>query len=249
MSTQNVLTDKARTPHFLIIGSGRLAHHLKHYFQLLQLNYCDWDRSQDAQVLAHNLNQASHVLLAISDNAIESVYRKHFDGFDKIIVHFSGALNIPGLIAAHPLMTFGKDLYSLEFYQKIHFSLTGAEQLSQALPGLPNSFSILSAEQKPFYHALCVLGGNFTTLLTQKMLAGFEQMNVPSEAAQLYIEKILENVFANPHQALTGPIARKDRGTVDKNLQALTNDPYQKIYTAFVQTHWPEYFATKQLEK
>lgn len=245
MSTQNIphgTPDILQKPHFLIIGSGRLARHLKHYFQLLDFKYSDWDRTQDAQVLSCNLDNASHVLLAVSDSAIANVYQKHFDGFDRTVVHFSGALIVPGTIAAHPLMTFGEKLYSLEFYQKIHFSLTGANQLTQALPGLQNSFSILSSEQKPLYHALCVMGGNFTTLLVQKMLAGFNEMNLPSEAANEYMQRILENVFENPQQALTGPLARRDRGTIEKNIAALGRDPYQKIYSAFVQTHWPEYF-------
>lgn len=241
MSIQNVVTDKIHAPHFLIVGSGRLAHHLKHYFQSLQIKYSEWDRAQDAQVLAHNLEKATHVLLAVSDQAIESIYRKHFDGFDKVCVHFSGALHIPGVIAAHPLMTFGPQLYNPEFYPQIHFVLTGVQNLQEALPGLQNPFSILKPEQKSLYHAYCVLGGNFTTLLTQKMIQGLSELNIPKEAGEVYLSQILANVFANPQGALTGPIARKDRTTVEKNLQALENDPYQKIYQAFVKAHWPEY--------
>lgn len=226
---------------FLIIGSGRVSLHLRTYFTALHFNFTEWDRSQDPHLLATKIDSCTHVLLAVSDSAIQSVYQRYVAGHDKVAVHFSGALSLPGLIAAHPLMTFGKEPYSLELYKKIHFTLSGCEDLQAALPGLTNPFSILAEEQKPLYHALCVMGGNFTTLLLQKMLSEFATLGLPAEAARLYVEKSVQNVFANPHGALTGPLARQDAETVAKNLQALSHDPYQKIYGAFLQVHWPSY--------
>ncbi len=228
---------------FLILGSGRLALHLSFYFQNLGLSFLQWNRHQTLALLQSHLNEATHVLCAISDQAIGEVYEQHLAGLDKVCVHFSGALSIDGMIAAHPLMSFGHLLFPVEFYPRIHFVLTGADSLAQALPGLPNSFSLLAKENKAFYHALCVMGGNFTTLLMQKMLQEFSQMQLPTEAARLYMEQILENVFSHPATALTGPLARRDRITLEKNLKTLENDPYQKIYKAFVQAQWPTYFS------
>jgi predicted short-subunit dehydrogenase-like oxidoreductase (DUF2520 family) len=218
-----------------------MALHLRTYFRHLHLSFNEWDRSQDPHLLASKIDECTHVLLAVSDNAIAGVYQRYVAGHDKVAVHFSGALSLPGMIAAHPLMSFGKETYTPEFYQKIHFTLSGCEDLQAALPGLPNPFSILPEEQKPLYHALCVMGGNFTTLLLRKMLTELARMDIPAAAAQLYTEKIVQNVFANPEGALTGPLARQDAETVARNLEALNHDPYQKIYGAFLQAHWPSY--------
>lgn len=226
---------------YLLIGSGRVARHAGHYFNLLNIRYESWDRSQDPHALARKVAPATHVLLAISDSALEGFYRQHLEGLDKIVVHFSGAHHFAGMISAHPLMTFVPELYDLELYKKIHFTLTGAHSLEECLPGLPNNFSVITSEQKAYYHAHCVLGGNFVTLLIAKMLSGFAELKIPASAGQIYLEKILENTFADPSRALTGPLVRKDVATVKANLEALQNDSYHSIYEAFLKTYWPEY--------
>ncbi|WP_374075912.1 DUF2520 domain-containing protein [Bdellovibrio bacteriovorus] len=226
---------------YLLIGSGRVARHLGHYLNLLNISFESWDRSQDPHALARKVSAASHVLLAISDSALPGFYRQHLAGHEKVVVQFSGAHHFEGMISAHPLMTFGPELYDLEFYKKIHFTLTGANSLPEIFPSLANSYSVIEVSQKALYHSYCVLGGNFVTLLVSKMLSGFAEMKIPSEAAEVYLEKVLANTFADPAKALTGPLVRKDIETVNANLQALKNDPYHEIYQAFLKTYWPEY--------
>jgi predicted short-subunit dehydrogenase-like oxidoreductase (DUF2520 family) len=241
MQTTNV----TQSISYLLIGSGRVAAHISYYFQLLNISrnfkFQSWDRAQDPHALARKVSGATHVLLAIKDDAILPFYRQHLAGHDVTVVHFSGAHHYEGLIAAHPLMTFSSELYTQELYGKIHFAVTGANSLAEALPGLPNSFTLLSAEQKPMYHALCVMGGNFVNLLTQKMLSGFAEMNIPAEAARPYIDKTIENVFANGSKALSGPLVRKDVATIGANLRALQGDDFKPIYEAFLKTYWSDY--------
>lgn len=234
-------TNELQSISYLLIGSGRVAAHISHYFHLLNINFQTWDRAQDPHALARKLSNASHVLLAIRDDAILPFYRQNLEGHDVTVVHFSGAHHFDGLIAAHPLMTFSTELYSEDFYSQIHFTLTGASSLSEALPGLPNPFSQISAEQKPLYHALCVMGGNFVNLLAQKMLSGFAEMGIPAAAARPYIDKTVENVFTNGSSALTGPLVRKDVATIEANLTALQNDNFKRIYEAFLKAYWSDY--------
>ncbi len=218
---------------YLIIGAGKLAKHLNHYLSLLGHHSLNWDRSQDPHLLKTKMTEATHVLLAISDSAIDSFYLKHLAGLDKTVVHFSGALNVPEVIAAHPLMTFGPELYDHGTYFRVHFVVTGATSLHEALPGLPNEFSLLAPEHKALYHALCVIGGNFPVILWRKMFSEMERLGVPREAARVYLETILLNTMKNPQTALTGPLARKDKTTVLKNIEALENDPFQEVYFTF----------------
>lgn len=231
---------------FLIVGAGKLAKHLNHYLSLLELSPLQWDRSQDPHLLRTKISESSHILLAISDSALENFYRKNLAGLDKTVVHFSGALAFPEMIAAHPLMTFGPELYERELYFRIHFILTGATRLEEALPGLPNASSVLAAEHKAFYHALCVLGGNFPVVLWEKMLTGFDQLGISHESARVYLETVLHNTLHSPTTALTGPLARRDKTTVIKNIEALENDPFQKIYFDFADIVAPGLLGEKE---
>lgn len=225
---------------FLLIGAGKVAKHLHYYLSALGPAPLSWDRAQDPHLLKTKIAEASHILLAISDSGLEPFFRSNLAGYEKVVVHFSGALSVDGVIAAHPLMSFGPELYSLETYQKIHFVVTGARDLSDALPGVANTFSVLPADAKPFYHALCVMGGNFPVILWQKMFAEFTTLGIPADAAGLYLETVLRNTLQKPDSALTGPLARRDRGTVEKNIQALEGDKFQALYRAFVDVVAPD---------
>lgn len=233
---------------FLIVGAGKLAKHLNHYLHLLELSPLCWDRSQDPHLLKTKIDEASHILLAISDAAIQGFYNQNLAGLDKKTVHFSGALHFDEIMAAHPLMSFGPELYSLETYRRIHFVITGTPDLTSALPGVPNPFSLLPAEKKALYHALCVMGGNFPVILWQKMFSEFQKLGIPSQAGNIYLETILRNTLTNPMTALTGPLVRKDKKTVIKNIEALEGDEFQKIYWAFAKAIAHELLDEKERE-
>ena len=102
----------------LIIGSGRTSKHFAHYFQLLALNFQTWSRSEPWALLETRLEKASHVLLLISDSALAGFYQENLKHLNKVVIHFSGALELDGMISAHPLMTFTNELYDLHTYQK-----------------------------------------------------------------------------------------------------------------------------------
>ncbi len=231
---------------YFIVGSGRTARHFAHYFHTLGLALHTWDRSQDLALFRERLATSTHVLLLISDSAIECFYREQLRDFSGTVVHFSGALEIAGVQSAHPLMTFATDMYEPEIYRQIPFVTTSKKSASELLPGLPNSIHRILPEQKAYYHALCVMSGNFTTLLWQKMAQGLREIGLPAGIETAYRQQIFKNMDADLTGALTGPIARRDLTTVVRNDQALENDAYQKIYRAFVAVHFPE--ASQKLE-
>ena len=124
----------------------------------------------------------------------------------------------------------------MENYKKIHFTLCGAENLTSILPGWPNSFSTISRSELALYHAYCVVGGNFPVLLWQQMSQGLEKLGIPNDKISIYLETVLKNFLQHRHQALTGPLQRRDFETIQKNLRALQNEPSEKIYRAFVES-------------
>ncbi|MEZ0392963.1 MAG: DUF2520 domain-containing protein [Pseudobdellovibrionaceae bacterium] len=231
---------------YLVIGAGRAAQNFVCYFKLLGLQFEQWNRHETTQKLKVQLQTATHVLLLISDRAISEFHQTHLSNYPGQTLHFSGALEVPGVISVHPLMTFTDRLFSLEDYKKIPFVTTSQEDFSKLLPGLPNPSFYLNPEKKAYYHALCVLSGNFTTLLWQKMNEGLRELGLPEGIQIPYMEQIFKNLKDNPGAALTGPLMRKDLQTVLANDRALSQDSSREIYRAFVHTYFPEAFS--QLE-
>lgn len=225
---------------YLLIGSGRTARHLQNYFRLQQISFSTWSRSQSFSELATLLEKASHVLLLISDSAIEPFFKEHLAGSGKKVVHFSGALELPGIVSAHPLMTFSGQAYDLKTYQQIPFVLTSKEPFSEVLPGLTNPHFQIPEEKKAFYHAMCVMSGNFTNLLWKKMSEELVGLGLPENVFHPYLKQITQNILADSQGSLTGPIARKDLTTVKKNVLSLNDDNYQEIYRAFLKVYFPE---------
>src|SRR4051812_14973955 len=110
-----------QVPQYLIIGNGRVARHSCHYLSLLNIPVLQWHRPQPVARLEELLPQATHVLVLISDQAIEPFITEHLQGSPAVKVHFSGALVSELAYGAHPLMTFSNTLYTLDKYQSIPF--------------------------------------------------------------------------------------------------------------------------------
>jgi predicted short-subunit dehydrogenase-like oxidoreductase (DUF2520 family) len=185
------------------------------------------------------LATASNILLAISDDALEPFIAQYPGLRVHTLVHFSGSKTITGIAGLHPLMTFGPKTYDRETYRSIPFvTEAGSAGFKDIFPALPNPSRAIEPEFKPLYHALCVMAGNFPTLLWDKACREFEgTLGLPREILGPYLEQTLKNTLANSGQALTGPLARRDLETVTKNIAALGGDEYAGIYRAFARSH------------
>jgi predicted short-subunit dehydrogenase-like oxidoreductase (DUF2520 family) len=226
-----------QVPHYLIIGNGRTARHFRHYLSLLNLSVSQWSRPEPKARLKELLPAATHVLILISDQAIEPFIAEHLQETAALKIHFSGALASGRAYGAHPLMTFNTGLYTLDKYRSIPFVVdAAAPPFATLLPGLPNPHETLAPELKAKYHALCVLSGNFSCLLWQKFFATLEsEFHLPAATGHSYLRQQTENLLTDYATAFTGPLARGDRETIEKNLAALEGDPFQRIYQSFVE--------------
>jgi predicted short-subunit dehydrogenase-like oxidoreductase (DUF2520 family) len=224
---------------FGIVGDGRVARHFSHYFTLLGRPVRQWSRRTSTETPVAALAPCRTVLLLIKDSAIEPFV----DGWpglkDHCLVHCSGSLVTPVAQCVHPLMTFGPGVYDLGTYRQIPFVLdAGANALDQLLPGLPNPWFALAPEDRPYYHALCVVAGNFTTLLWREFFARLEtRLGIPAAAAHPFLAQTAKNLTADAADALTGPLARRDTDTIAANLRALDGDPLHDIYAAFARAY------------
>lgn len=239
--------ENLKSGRFLIIGHGRLAQHLAHYFSLEKLEFTTWARQHQSKDELKSLCQnATHVLLAISDPAISQFYNQHYNLSPHAIwLHFSGAQALPGMWSAHPLMTFSRQIYTHEQYKKIPFIVESeGPKFTELLPGLSNANYPLPAKLKLLYHAHCAMAGNFTVLLWEHFFNSlFTLFKIPASAAAPYLEQTFVNLshsLQSGDSVLTGPIARRDHTLLAKHLEALNQDAFLKIYKAFVETHLVE---------
>lgn len=225
-----------KNPSYGLIGRGRVATHMLRYLQLENQDVLSWNRDDSAspeRVLA----SADIILLAISDDALEAFLQAHPSLRRPSTVHFSGSRSIRGITGLHPLMSFGPEIYDLETYQSIPFiEESGGLGFSVVFPRLPNPSWSLDGKDKARYHALCMLAGNFSTLLWMKAFADFEnRLKLPSSLLIPYLHKLTDNIAASPQTALTGALARGDRDTIRLDLEALNGDPWQKVFSSFVE--------------
>lgn len=226
-------------PDLLLIGDGRLATHLACYFSQLGLPHAHWSRRANAEGRCPELHRMvhprTHALLAISDAAIDLFVTTCADLRKPLRVHFSGHLVTPLSVGVHPLFSFADTLYPREVYERIPFVLDrGAPSLDALIPGLPNAAVFIDPEQRARYHALCVLAGNFTTLLWRKFFFELDaELGIAREQALPYLESITRGL-AGTGSPLSGPLSRGDHATIQRNLEALAGDPFEAVYRAFL---------------
>lgn len=225
-----------QVPAYLLIGNGRAQRHMACYFDYLGISYTHWHRGMAEETLASLAAEATHILILIRDDAIADFAQFHLSGVAALKIHFSGVLVVDGIHGVHPLMTFGPDLYTREKYISIPFvAEDDAPEFSALLPGLPNPSARIKKADKAKYHALCAMAGNFSCLLWQKLMDSFaSDFGLPPDTANAYLRQQTENLLHDYKTALTGPLARGDRVTVQKHLAALKGDPFAEVYQSFI---------------
>ena len=223
-------------PKYGIIGSGRLKGHLSNYFSLSNIPFNTWSRKENSlQELEIFTDKSDIILLLIKDDAIDAFINQNPIIQSKKLIHFSGSLTTEKAAGMHPLMSFSKKLFELETYQKLVFITEEEVDFKQIFPSLKNQSYSIKKEDKAYYHALCVMSGNFTSILWAKLFTELERkLDIPKEAAYSYLDSICMNLIDDYKCALTGPLIRKDTRTINCNLTALINDSFLPIYEAFL---------------
>lgn len=230
-----------QVPKYLIIGNGRMANHVCHYLDHLCLPYITWARSKNTiENLNPFLSQVTHALILINDGSIDTFIENHiFSRHSQIkLIHFSGNTISKYAHSAHPLQTFGNTLYPAHHYKKIPFIIeSNSLAFSELLPGFENPHYKINRDDKNYYHALCVMANNFTTLLWQKFFLEIKnKFDIKIEHVQPFLDQTFHNIKHDFKNALTGPIARKDRKTLLNDLKALNDDNFFEIFEAFTKT-------------
>jgi predicted short-subunit dehydrogenase-like oxidoreductase (DUF2520 family) len=186
---------------------------------------------------------ADAVILGVPDDAIPSVAGELAEtgAFQErqAVIHLSGSAPLAGLdparaagalvLALHPLQTFPDVESGIERLPGSAVAVTAWEEEAAVLgEGLARHAGArpfrIAEERKALYHAAAVFCSNY--LVTVEGLAEdvFRAAGLkdPVEAFGPLARATLDNVLrAGPAEALTGPVARGDVGTVRRNLEAL----------------------------
>ena len=216
-----------------VVGNGNVATHLLHYFRRKGLNVKHWHRGlvRSAEQI---LSPCDVVLVLISDDQIESWIKKNAWIQKKIVIHCSGNLATRYAQSFHPLFNFTSELYTDEIYEKIPFIYEKGTSFTEIFPNLLNPSFEISKRHRPLYHALCVMAGNFPTMIWQEASTIFsKKMKLPHDLFVPYIENCVEEFKNNPGNALTGPFVRKDKKTIQKNIKSLEKTKLQPVYKSF----------------
>ncbi len=211
-----------------------------------------------AATLAEAAGAGELVLLCVSDDAIEAVCDElaAAGAFKRgtIVAHCSGALGSGVLRAAadkcgcavasfHPLQTFPTVQAAIERFAGVYCFCEGDGRATAALADLATAIGarpvMLLSEGKALYHAAAVTACNYVATLMDAAVEMCERAGIARADGQAALGVLLTSTAKNvaamgPADALTGPIARGDAGTVQRNLAALADCPadLQKLYRA-----------------
>ena len=187
-------------------------------------------------------DRADLVVLAVPDRAIAEVCASVRWRADAAVVHCSGAHSLDVLEPAraagalvggcHPLQTLTGAPEDAARLAGSVFGIEAEEPLRGMLADLVERIGgrpvFLSARDKALYHASAVLISNYTVTLAATAAGLWEAFGVDRRDGLRALLPLLQGTVANLEQhgvpnALTGPIARGDFGTLERHLNALAD--------------------------
>jgi predicted short-subunit dehydrogenase-like oxidoreductase (DUF2520 family) len=188
--------------------------------------------------------QANCIIIATSDDAIAYVCNRiSSEGGIKPgtkVIHMSGAGGLDLLESArdagarvaciHPLQSFADVESAIRNIPGSTFGITSGDeirkwsvQMVRDLGGVP--FFISDAD-KPLYHAAACIASNYLTTLIHMVEEIYQSLGLSREDTIRAIWPLVMGTIGNIEskgtvQALTGPVARGDAGTIRKHAEAL----------------------------
>lgn len=233
----------------LIFGTGRVGASIAPYASHLGNEVSTVSHAMaatDPSAVRALIKASNIVAAAIPDDRLRAWWDEwRTDIGKRPAIHFSGAVTIEGVRSYHPLYSFPAHPLDPAIVGKIAIAREeGAPPFASAFPGAPNPEFVVTAGDRPYYHALAVLSGNFAAHLWNEAARGFAgRFGLPPEAIlSSYLSGVVDRFRENPLDSMTGPVARRDTGTVAANLEALEDEPRLKaLYEAFLESAWPGY--------
>jgi predicted short-subunit dehydrogenase-like oxidoreductase (DUF2520 family) len=188
------------------------------------------------------------VIVAVPDGAVAraaaTLARSGVDWTGRTVVHTSGLLPAAALeplrkrgartASLHPVQTFPRKDTPASAFRGITWGIEGeamAVRTAEAIVrGLGGNVLLLSAKDKPLYHAACALASNAFIALEWTAADLLREAGIGAEEAFRVLTPLVQGTLQNvkylgPELALTGPVLRGDTATVRAHLDALRDAP------------------------
>ena len=183
------------------------------------------------------------LVLAVPDDAITAAARSLADGLRcRTAFHLSGALAASALESLRPSGAYLGSLHPLRVFtgspgetwngafvatEGDAAALRVGELIVDAVGGRAHR---ITAEAKPLYHAAATLAAGGTVAVISMATRAWREAGIPEEEARPALAALAERAAAAAvsrefSEALTGPIARRDRVTIAAHRDALARRP------------------------
>ena len=181
------------------------------------------------------------IAITVTDDQIDSIISEidalNIKTDDKMFFHMSGVQDSVNLsrisshvFSLHPLKAFPEIIDSYHAFDGIYFSLEGADEMIRNwINQLDITFFEIDKSQKAQYHSAAVIVSNYLVSVIDFGMTQLELVGLPKALAQKALWPLVTNTIENIEKmgtknALTGPIVRGDRETIQKHLDVLNSD-------------------------
>jgi predicted short-subunit dehydrogenase-like oxidoreductase (DUF2520 family) len=186
---------------------------------------------------------AEVVLLCVPDRAVAEVARALPVG--PVVLHCAGALDTDVLLpherrgSLHPLMSFPGPEIAIPELQGTPAAVAGTDEARAVATRLATDLGLAPFEvpgDRRLYHAAAVLAGNLAHVLVDEAARVLAAAGVDPEQAPGILIPLARRSVDNARfglDALTGPIARRDHGTLRAHLAALEEHDLRSTRTLY----------------
>ncbi|MBR5240545.1 MAG: DUF2520 domain-containing protein [Muribaculaceae bacterium] len=238
-----------------IVGSGNVATHLaKAIFDVgVEVKYIYSPTLENSSTLASKVNaiavdsiskierDVDLIIISIKDDAIKEVV-EDLKGYDSIIVHTSGGINIDvfeGITdkggVLYPLQTFSKSR-ALDF-SKIPLFIEARDngtlsEIDKFAKRLSSNVIVADSSRRRIMHVAAVFACNFVNHCYDIASQILEKEGVSFDVLLPLIDETTKKISEiTPHEAQTGPARRGDSDVMNAHLQQIDSPSIKDIYT------------------
>ena len=155
-----------------------------------------------------------------------------------VVAHLAGSLGLDALgqharrASIHPLVSIPTGDTDV---RDAWFAVAGDELAEKVVADLGGRAVTVADEHRAAYHAAACIASNHLVALLGQVERVAASAGVPLEAFLALAAQTLDNVAAvGPRDALTGPVRRGDRETIERHRAALAEDE-RRAYDAMVE--------------
>ena len=207
-----------------------------------------------------NLQAADVYMITTSDDGIASacaaLAQTGLLHAGSVVFHCSGARQSRELADAHACGAAVASIHPIRSFASPDTVAAGFSGTYCGVEGDPRAIDVLEryftaigarlvaidAECKILYHAAAVFASNYLPTLLAAAQQAYVAAGIPPDTALQMMERLVretvDNIFRlGPAKALSGPIARGDTATVEKQQSAVSawNEEYGKLYAQFAE--------------